>query len=146
MAPTSIRERNQEKGPQKVREQGCGEERDWLETGACIDWLEEEEGGGSWRGLESGLALAQALGSSCVSCRAPCVLCSSLRQIPSPGPLATAREGQTVLVSLHSPHASYPHSCVLHSSFKKEIEAHPLGKKVRHRGEREPFQKNLWIP
>lgn len=43
MAPTSILEWNQEKGPQKVREQGCGEEGDWLETGACIDWLEEEE-------------------------------------------------------------------------------------------------------
>lgn len=43
MAPTSILEQNQEKGPQKVREQGCGKEKDWLETGACIDWLKEEE-------------------------------------------------------------------------------------------------------
>lgn len=43
MAPTSILEWNQEKGPQKVREQGCGKEKDWLETGACIDRLEEEE-------------------------------------------------------------------------------------------------------
>lgn len=41
--PISILERNQEKGPQKVREQGCGKERDWLETGACIDWLKKEE-------------------------------------------------------------------------------------------------------
>lgn len=43
MAPTSILERNQEKGPPKVREQGCGKEADWLETGACIDRPEEEE-------------------------------------------------------------------------------------------------------
>lgn len=43
MAPTSILERNQEKGPQKVREQSCGKEKDWLETGAHIDQLKEEE-------------------------------------------------------------------------------------------------------
>lgn len=51
MAPTSILERNQEKGPQKVREQGCGEEGDWLETGACIDWPREEkkEVGVEWK-------------------------------------------------------------------------------------------------
>ena len=43
MAPTSILEQNQGKGPPKVREQGCGEEADWLETGACLDPPEEEE-------------------------------------------------------------------------------------------------------
>lgn len=43
MASTSILEWNQEKGPRKVREQGCGKEKDWLETGAHIDRLEEEE-------------------------------------------------------------------------------------------------------
>lgn len=43
MAQTSILEWNQEKGPQKVREQGCGTEAGWLETGACIDQPEEEE-------------------------------------------------------------------------------------------------------
>lgn len=60
MASTSILELNQEKGPQKVRGQGGGKKKDWLETGACIDWLEEEEEeeeevgwNGSW------LALAQ---------------------------------------------------------------------------------------
>lgn len=50
MAPTSILERNQEKGPQKVREQGCGKEEGWLETGARIDPLKgEEEVGMGWR-------------------------------------------------------------------------------------------------
>ena len=50
MAPTSILEQNQEKGPQKVREQGGGKEKDWLETGACIDRLqEEEEVGVGWK-------------------------------------------------------------------------------------------------
>ncbi|KAL0597119.1 UPF0764 protein C16orf89 [Plecturocebus cupreus] len=29
--------------PQKVRGQGSSKEKDWLEPGACIDWLEEEE-------------------------------------------------------------------------------------------------------
>lgn len=55
MAPTSILEWNQEKGPQKVREQGCGKEKDWLETGAFIDRREEEEEevgtDGSWASL-----------------------------------------------------------------------------------------------
>lgn len=50
MAPTSILERSQEKGPQKVREQGCGKEKDWLGTGARIDRLkEEEEVGMGWK-------------------------------------------------------------------------------------------------
>lgn len=51
MAPTSILEQNQGKGPQKVREQqGCGKEKDWLETGAHIDRLEEEEEvGAGWK-------------------------------------------------------------------------------------------------
>lgn len=60
MASTSILELNQEKGPQKVRGQGGGKKKDLLETGACIDWLEEEEEeevgwNGSW------LALAQTV-------------------------------------------------------------------------------------
>lgn len=50
MAPTSILEQNQGKGPPKVREQGCGKEADWLETGACIDPpKEEEEVGVGWK-------------------------------------------------------------------------------------------------
>lgn len=50
MAPISILEWNQGKGPQKVREQGCGKEEDWLETGAHIDLLkEEEEVGVGWK-------------------------------------------------------------------------------------------------
>ena len=49
MAPTSLLERNQEKGPPKVREQGCGQEADWLETGICIDQPEEEEVGMGWK-------------------------------------------------------------------------------------------------
>lgn len=52
MASTSILELNQEKGPQKVRGQGGGKKKGWLETGACIDWLkekEEEEVGVEWR-------------------------------------------------------------------------------------------------
>lgn len=51
MASTSLLEMNQEKGPQKVRGQGGSKERDWLEPGARIDWLEEEEEevGAGWK-------------------------------------------------------------------------------------------------
>lgn len=51
MASTSLLEMNQEKGPQKVRGQGGSKEKDWLEPGACIDWLEEEEEevGAGWK-------------------------------------------------------------------------------------------------
>lgn len=113
MAPTSILERNQEKGPQKVREQGFGEERDWLETGACIDCLREEERRRrklAWDG--SGASLGPSPGIQLRELR--CSLYPLLRSAAnSPGQLATAREGQTVLIGLRLPHASCPHSCII---------------------------------
>lgn len=98
MAPTSILEQNQGKGPPKVREQGCGEEADWLETGACIDPPEEEEEVGvGWKLGQPWLKPWDRLHHLWW----PCVLsppdCGKLAQLPparSLGLLATPREGQ----------------------------------------------------
>lgn len=128
MAPTSILERNQEKGPQKVREQGCGKEgTGWGQVLVLIGSrrrrkLAQSE---SWASL--GLSLGIRLHDLMTWFTVPFT--------PDRSCLRQQERGRRSPSAFLQPTL---HVLTLTSSFGKENKAHSPG------GHLKPFQKNFW--